>query len=60
MKEEKIVQMLSIGYTVREIADELGINVRTLEARLVRLKDKANAKNIHHLVAIYLRAKKIK
>jgi len=58
-KEIKIVQMLSLGYTVKDIADDMGINVRTLEARLVRIKDKNGATNIPHLVANFLRSKKI-
>lgn len=60
MKEEKIVQMLSNGYTVKEIAIATGMNIRTLEAKLVRVKDQNGAKNIHHLVANFLRKKKIK
>lgn len=58
--EQKIVEMLSHGYTVKEIADYLVMNVRTVEARLTRIRDKVNAKNLHHLVAIYLRKKLIK
>lgn len=58
-QSKKIVQMLSLGYTVKDIADEMGINVRTLEARLVRIKDKNGATNIPHLVANFLRSKNI-
>lgn len=51
----KVVEFLSTGYSVPEIADVMELGVRTLEARLVRMRDKCNARNNTHLVAKYLR-----
>jgi DNA-binding CsgD family transcriptional regulator len=60
MKDKDIVKKLSDGYTAKDIADEFSINVRTLEAKLIRLRDKSGSKNTTHMVANYLRKKLIK
>lgn len=60
MKDEQIVSLISIGYTIPEIASAAKINKRTLEARLIRLRDKSGSLNLAHLVANYLRKGLIK
>ena len=60
MTDIQIVKMLSNGYTVKEIAEKEETNIRSMEARLIRIKDKSNAENIPHLVANYLRKGLIK
>jgi len=58
--DAEIVQMLSEGIIGSEIAKKLGVNLRTLEARLTRIRDKALATNAPHLVGNYFRKKLIK
>ena len=60
MTDTQIVKMLSNGYTVREIATKEETNLRTMEARIIRIKDKALADNLPHLVANYFREGLIK
>lgn len=67
LKEQKkgftdadIVQMLSVGMTGYQIAEKTKINIRTLEARLTRIRDKSNSTNVAHLVGNYFRNKLIK
>ena len=60
MTDEQLIKELSTGLTVKEIADNFSINNRTLEARLVRLKDKNSCKNNTALVAFFLRNNLIK
>lgn len=54
-----LVQQLSCGDTVDEIAEKLDMNVRTLENRVQQLKIKMGVKNIPALVAIFFRQKLI-
>jgi DNA-binding CsgD family transcriptional regulator len=56
----EIVQLLSFGYSVKEIGEMNGINRRTLEARIDRERGKVFANTVAHLVAIYLRKGLIK
>ncbi len=56
----EIVQMLSEGIIGSEIANRIGMNIRTLEARLTRIRDKSNSTNVAHLVGNYFRKKLIK
>ena len=58
--DAEIVQMLSEGIIGSEIAFKLGVNLRTLEARLTRIRDKSLSKNVAHLVGNYFRKKLIK
>jgi len=58
--DAQIVQMLSEGYIGSEIANEMGVNLRTLEARLTRIRDRSLSKNVAHLVGNYFRNKLIK
>lgn len=55
-----VVQLLAKGYTVPEISTEFGINVRTLEAKLVRLRDKSSSANNTNLVYNYMKKGLIK
>ena len=54
------VEFLSLGYTVADISKETGLGKRTLEARLVRIRDKSSSKNSPHVVGNYFRKKLIK
>ena len=58
--DAEIVQMLSEGIIGSEIATKLGVNLRTLEARLTRIRDKSSSTNVAHLVGNYFRKKLIK
>lgn len=53
----ELVQKLSDGYRVPEIAKEISVNVRTLEKRILVLKRQCLCKTVAHLVANYLRRK---
>ena len=53
----EIVTHLSNGLTKDEIVKETGINKKTLNSRLVKLKKQSLSKTITHLVANYLRKK---
>ena len=55
-----IVDMLSRGVKVSEISKDIGVNIRTLEARLIRIRDKSLSINAAHLVGNYFRNKLIK
>lgn len=54
------VGYLSNGKTVKDISEITKIGIRTLEARLVRIRDKVNAENQPHVVGEYFRKKLIK
>jgi DNA-binding CsgD family transcriptional regulator len=56
----ELVQLVSDGYSIREISESSGVNVRTLEATMQRARDKSFATSAAHLVAIYLRKGLIK
>lgn len=51
----EIITYLSNGYKIEEIVIETGINRRTLESRLMKLKKQSLSKTVPHLVANYLR-----
>lgn len=55
-----VVQSLSEGLTVVEVAKEVGENTRTLEGKLLRLRSLFNCANNTELVAFFLRNKLIK
>ena len=55
-----IVDMLSRGVKVSEISKELGVNIRTLEAGVIRIRDRRSSTNVAHLVGNYFRKKLIK
>jgi DNA-binding CsgD family transcriptional regulator len=60
MTDAQIVKMLSNGHTVKEIADKAEMNIRSMEAKLIRIRDRSNSLNAAHLVANYLRKGLIK
>lgn len=60
MTDTQIVKMLSNGHTVKEIADKAEMNIRSMEAKLIRIRDRSNSLNAAHLVANYLRKGLIK
>ncbi len=55
MTDCELLQMLADGYTVIKIANEKEINRRTLEKRIIILRDRCNAKTVTELVAKYFR-----
>lgn len=59
MTNAQIVQRLADGYVVREISAESGINRRTLEERIMNLRNQCLCKTVAQLVANYLRRKLI-
>jgi len=56
----EIVGLLANGKTLKGISEELNVNQRTLEARIVVIKNDFNATTLMHLVAIFFRNKLIK
>lgn len=57
--EKSVVKLLADGCTVPEIAKALALNSRTLETRVSNIRERYTARNIAHLVAIFLRNKLI-
>ena len=55
MTDCELLQMLADGYTVIKIAKEKEINRRTLEKRIIILRDRCNAKTVTELVVKYFR-----
>ena len=53
----KLVNLFSNCYTVAEAAEELGINKRTLEKRILLMKKTYNCKTLPGLVALFFRNK---
>ncbi len=49
-----ILQLLTEGAFQKEIGDRLGLSPRTIEHRIERLKERVGAKNLHHLVALWI------
>ncbi|WP_105436341.1 LuxR C-terminal-related transcriptional regulator [Neorhizobium tomejilense] len=49
-----ILQLLTEGAAQKEIALGLELSPRTIEHRIERLKSKAGAKNLQHLVALWI------
>ena len=57
--QKRVVSLLSKGKTVKEVAKEIKVNLRTLEARLDSLRFKHGCKNNVELVADFVRNKLI-
>jgi DNA-binding NarL/FixJ family response regulator len=55
MTDCELLQMLANGYTVVQISTEKNINRRTLEKRIIILRDRCCAKTVTELVAKYFR-----
>lgn len=49
-----ILQLLTEGAAQREIGLKLELSPRTIEHRIERLKAKLGAKNLQHLVALWI------
>ena len=60
MSKAEIVQKLSEGYTVKEIAVEAGMNENTLKKHIIILRDSLDCKTVAHLVGKYFRKELIK
>lgn len=58
-KETEIVKLLADGNTIPDIAVKMGLNRRSLEAKVATLKDKYRSSTVAHLVAVFLRNKLI-
>lgn len=50
----QIIRLLAEGKTVKEASALMNMNVRAVEARIVRLREKDGASTITHLVAKFL------
>jgi len=57
MSNTEIVQMLSNGYKIAEIAKEKNISKYTLNKKIYILRQRCLCKSVAHLVANYLRKK---
>jgi DNA-binding CsgD family transcriptional regulator len=58
-RELQIVQLLSNGNSSKMVAQTLKVNIRTMEAAIIRLKTKTDTKTVPHLVATFIRKKLI-
>lgn len=54
-REREILRLAALGHTNREIADELGISVRTVESHRANVMQKLDLKNIQELITFALR-----
>ena len=51
-RETETLRLLSDGLTAQEIGATMGISARTVEAHIVNARDKLEARNACHLVAL--------
>jgi DNA-binding CsgD family transcriptional regulator len=58
-RDVEIVRLLSAGVTAKRAAVELGINIRTFESKLGKLKYSFDCNTVAHLVATFIRKKLI-
>lgn len=54
-REIKYVEMLSLGKNVGDISREVGVNKRTLEFHLNKMRYQLGCNNLTHLVAKFIR-----
>ena len=54
------MQMVANGYTAKEISEKLWLSDRTVENRILRLRERLNCKSITHLAITLLRLNIIK
>ncbi|MCF6766146.1 helix-turn-helix transcriptional regulator [Thiotrichales bacterium 19S3-7] len=52
-REQKILQLTSLGKTSKDIAEDMFISSKTVEAYLVNIKEKLNVKNKVELVSVF-------
>ncbi len=57
-REKEVINLLALGLTQKEIADQLNISNRTVETHIKNLTSKMNAKNTANLVSIFTKYKK--
>lgn len=58
-RELQIARLLSNGNSSKIVAQTMKVNVRTMEAAIIRLKTKTDTKTVPHLVATLIRKKLI-
>lgn len=58
-RELQIAQLLSNGNSSKVVAQTMKVNVRTMEAAIIRLKTKTDTKTVPHLIATLIRKKLI-
>lgn len=51
----ELIQMLSDGYTIVEISKKKNLNRRTLEKRVIVLRERCLCKTVGQLIANYIR-----
>ena len=56
LKDIIIMQLVADGFTALQISDKIGVNERTIEHRILRLRKELNCKSITHLAITLLRA----
>jgi DNA-binding NarL/FixJ family response regulator len=49
-REEEVIRLIALGYTAKEIADQLGINARSVETMKARATDKLGLRNRARIV----------
>lgn len=54
MTDIELIQLLANGFKVSEIAKDNNISSRTLEKRIIVLRDRVGCKTYTHLVAKYV------
>lgn len=57
LTNSKLVEYLSNGYTIPEISKETGMNIKTLEKRILFLRRDAKCATVAHLVSNFMRRK---
>lgn len=55
LRELAVLGLLAAGKSMKAVAHDLGISVRTVEGRVLRMKAKTGAKSLYHLTAIAFR-----
>jgi len=55
-----VVRLLADDNTVQQVADQMGLNKRTLEQRIVLMKRQCGTNTLYGLVALFFRNKLIK
>jgi FixJ family two-component response regulator len=53
LRDERIIEHLSSGFTAKEIAGRVGMTTRGLEKRIATLRRRYNARSAAHLVVLY-------
>jgi len=54
-RESEVLQYVAKGYTAKSIAQILSLNARTIEAHVIKIKKKLNARNVSHAIYIACR-----